>query len=620
MDQHHNESQLVLKSISELMNNTFIIQTYQRGYRWTKIQVEQLLSDINEFANKKNKQKNEFYCLQPIVVKKLDENKYEVIDGQQRLTTLYILLKYFENKREEDYYDTSLFSIEYVSRAESKKFLENIKVAQNHEDFIDFYFLKQAYISIENWFKINKDKVVRSRFLEVLIQREIENHSGIEVDIANNLRVIWYEVPLEESSSSIDIFTRLNIGKISLTNAELIKATLLQRSNLSNSDSVARLKQIQIATEWDLIEKRLQDDSFWFFIYNTRNFFQYENRIEYIFDLIKNRTPDKEKLFTFLELYNDLIYKSLSIDQIWNQIKSYFLILEEWYSDNELYHYVGFLIDSATTSDNTSRSIINELKTQSVTMTKEEFKNNYIFKKIADELRCENGIEEISYGDPKIKKILLMFNIQTILETQKSDMRFPFYKYKNDNWEIEHVSSQTDKILTNLKQKEAWRDDMLIFFFGNIQEEIDYKNYIDMLEKKESKDIAKINICRQLLVLKDNNVLHENTFEQCFNDIHKYFNDNEKLEDKDGIGNLTLLDAQTNRSYKNSFYPSKRQKIIENDKRGLFIPIATKNLFLKYYSTQLDDVMFWKKQDFKDYVSAIKKTLKSFLCEEENNV
>ena len=97
------ENKIELKSINELLGMKFFIPLYQRGYRWTEQQVKDLLNDIWEFSKKK-KQEYEFYCLQPLVVKlmsdeektkcKLDNNDewYEVIDGQQRLTTVSLFL------------------------------------------------------------------------------------------------------------------------------------------------------------------------------------------------------------------------------------------------------------------------------------------------------------------------------------------------------------------------------------------------------------------------------------------------------------------------------------------------------------------------------------------------
>ena len=94
-----------------LLNYCFNIPEYHRGYRSEKKQVEDLLNDLKDFIDKKS-DKKEFYCLQPIVVYKTDENSYDVIDGQQRLTTLYLILQALKNTIEENC-DTFLLTCKY---------------------------------------------------------------------------------------------------------------------------------------------------------------------------------------------------------------------------------------------------------------------------------------------------------------------------------------------------------------------------------------------------------------------------------------------------------------------------------------------------------------------------
>lgn len=66
------KSKISLKTINELLNKNFFIPSYQRGYRWKKRQVKELLDDIWEFINRK-KEEDEFYCLQPVVIKECNE-------------------------------------------------------------------------------------------------------------------------------------------------------------------------------------------------------------------------------------------------------------------------------------------------------------------------------------------------------------------------------------------------------------------------------------------------------------------------------------------------------------------------------------------------------------------
>ena len=108
---------LELREINKLIKERFFIPTYQRGYRWDERQVSELLEDVHEFMQTGRVQDGEYYCLQPVVVKKREDEKYEVIDGQQRLTTIFIIQKFLMKRT---------YQIEYASRAGSKDYLENI--------------------------------------------------------------------------------------------------------------------------------------------------------------------------------------------------------------------------------------------------------------------------------------------------------------------------------------------------------------------------------------------------------------------------------------------------------------------------------------------------------------
>ena len=108
-----------LKAIAELLdgNHHFYIPSYQRGYRWDKKQVEDLLKDIWDFARDDEKKKTDFYCLQPVVVKK-QENKWIVIDGQQRLTTLLLLLNFIKTgSRTPFVVNSTMYNIDYHTRS-----------------------------------------------------------------------------------------------------------------------------------------------------------------------------------------------------------------------------------------------------------------------------------------------------------------------------------------------------------------------------------------------------------------------------------------------------------------------------------------------------------------------
>lgn len=604
------ENQLELKSINQLFEYSFFIPAYQRGYRWKDTQVKDLLDDIWQFATDppKSEQGKEkpFYCLQPIVVKKTIDNKYEVIDGQQRLTTLFLVLKKLQNLIKSS--KKNFAGITYETRTDSWDFLEHVenKTENDAKQNVDYWHIWQAYQTILKWFKDKADK-----------SGDSTPSASIAPSVLNDTKVIWYEISKDDTNDSIDIFTRLNIGKIPLTNAELIKALFLQEVNFSGKE--AELKQIQIASEWDTIEKTLQDNAFWLFIYNPENPLQYDNRIEYIFDLMKERTKESEYYHTFNKFFkafsNAKKGNKLDIENSWLEIKKYFLTFEEWFRDYELYHYIGYLIACINKDKNEIKyteniiKTIKSLKEKSSEKTKEDFKK-HLKEQIKYHVKCNIG--NLKYGDGMVKKILLILNIQTILKTQKSDMRFPFYKYKLDNWDIEHICSQTDKTIDNNPNKRlAWIDDILDYFTGttDVNKAKEFK-----LEKDEEKEK---DILNSLIKLKESEKIEDETFDAVFKLVQKYFEEDSQTEEKDDISNLTLLDSTTNRSYGNSFFPIKRKRIIENDKNGIFTPIATKNLFLKYYSKKVRKIMYWTDNDASDYLEAIKTTLSDFFPKDE---
>ena len=97
-----NIDQSSIKKLFEDKKSDFLIPDYQRPYAWTDVECQTLWDDIFEFAfpgddvSKFNS--DEEYYLGPIVTFKNDDGKKEIIDGQQRLTTLMLLLRAFYSK------------------------------------------------------------------------------------------------------------------------------------------------------------------------------------------------------------------------------------------------------------------------------------------------------------------------------------------------------------------------------------------------------------------------------------------------------------------------------------------------------------------------------------------
>ena len=551
---------LELKSIENFRGFHFLVKDYQRGYKWTATEVRQLLDDLNEFEPKEN----EFYCLQPIIIK-VDNDKKELIDGQQRCTTIYLILQYLGQH---------LFDITYQTREQSAEFLNEIATlnlsgewndwvaSYSEKDNVDNYHFFQAYRTIQDWFA-EKSEDEKNCFLEKLLSKT---------------KVIWYEVTGE--IDSIELFTRINSNKIPLTEAELIKALFL----IALTDASTRREWV-VAQQWDTTENELEESEFWYFIAaNTPP----ATPIDYIFSLSEvvkkqeNYQGEYPIFNAYYNAYKNAENKKLWVETQWNEVRNNFLTLKEWFKDFEYYHLVGALIHLGY---NINTIFDLKLQSNSKTAFKEALKAE--FAKIIGSFG--NNLENVYYSSGKERKALLLFNIISILQSEEKAYRFPFNKFKIMNWDIEHIHAIATDTNNKAVQK-AWLEEN--------------KNYIT-----DDETLAKK--IQDILSLKE---IKEEELSSLVEEVTKYLSekgfDNDNIND---LSNLTLLDSGTNRSYKNIIFPLKRMRIIEEDKKGTFIPLCTKNVFQKYYTPKANNLSIWSKDDKENYRQSIITTFNTFV-------
>lgn len=561
-----------IKSINELLKFDFFVPSYQRGYRWGKEQVNDLLQDIWNFFNIPNKDEGEFYCLQPIIVKK-ENNLFRLIDGQQRLTTIYIILSYLDFYMSRYKYDK--FTLEYETRKNSKQFLSDIhKIATISSENIDFHYMSQAFLSVKEWFDQYPER--KEDFFNTLIKTNITDTIN---DISNNVRIIWYEIADDEKE--IDVFTRINSGKIPLTNAELIKALFLNSKNFTKEELVT--KQIEIAKEWDEIEYALQDDEFWMFISSSKD---YAARIELIFDIFANQEyEDKYTTYRYFVKQKNIISLWSTNDE---NIKKIFLTLKYWYEDRELYHLIGLLIATKTIK-------LKELYKEFVNKTKSDFLN-FLHTRIKNTINIHD-LDNLEYGshNQSILRVLLLFNIATILTNKNSYIRFSFDKFNNEQWSLEHIHAQQDQGLQSVEAKKTWL--------------FEIENQIALLKKDNIEDNKIDKLQDRIDEIVQDKKIDDEEFQTIQNEVFALFGESEV----DSIDNLALLTTGVNSALSNSIFPIKRNILKAKDSQGEFIPICTKNVFMKYYSTDTTNMHFWSQSDRKDYLEVIKNTLSKFL-------
>jgi hypothetical protein len=235
-----------------------------------------------------------------------------------------------------------------------------------------------------------------------------------------------------------------------------------------------------------------------------------------------------------------------------------------------------------------------------------EYLKNAIAKKVNFDIETLTYYTNSKHRD-LIHRVLLLMNIQTLLANEHSQSRFPFDSYKNDNWDIEHVRSQTEIALTG-NECVDWAKLVLEFYIGevvNIESLPKHKGVITTLPEKEKL------ICERLVDIIETGISREE-FNDVYTSVARSFQE-DKPPQSHSIANLAILDSGTNRAYKNAFFPIKRMEIMKREMTGSFVPICTKNIFMKAYSRRFDKIMHWSNRDASDYLNAIKSSLDVYL-------
>ena len=543
------------------IEGNFIIPEYQRGYRWEREHITMLLNDIWENGDAN-------YCLQPIVVKKRNDGSLELIDGQQRLTSIFLIMKCIRQLLPSI---EIKFSLKYATRLRCEEFLTSIdsKLANDNIDFLHIY---NAYQTIEAWFDDKKtDKVLKAI--------NLYKYFGEKV------KVIWYELEQklneeENKKESIDLFTRLNIGKIPLTNAELVKALFLSR----DSDGITKEKQLEIATSWDIIEHELHDNAFWAFLTNE-SASKYATRIELIFNMMANKHEnERENFFTFFYFIERM--KAESKIEIWKAIQSYFLILKEWFDNRDIYHKVGYLVVTGEKMQNLIKG--------SKDLSKKAFRDALDKKIISNLNLTKDKVSELSYknnGDKSvIEKLLLLFNVETVRILQNSTEKYSFVNHKGKTWSLEHIHAQNSEGLNKKEDQQQWLSSHR-------------KSLQDLMDRTSNKE----HIAEVISKIDENyDNITKVIFDVLFAEVFVLLSEGDDRSYMDSITNMALLSVGDNASLNNSTFDVKRNKILEMDKNGEYIPICTRRVFLKYYTESKDNqLQFWGEADRSAYINSM---------------
>lgn len=547
----------------------FLVPAYQRGYRWGPSEVGRLLDDINDSHGST-------YYLQPIVVKRLTDDRWELVDGQQRLTTLFLIFQFIKQSnlfpRAQAHY-----TLEYETRARSAEYLL-CPDEDGAKANIDFFHIYQAWECIRRWFAGQDDEV----------QAAIDLHTAL----ARRVQVIWYEAP--EDVDSRALFTRLNVGRIPLTDAELVKALVLSRSRdfIGQPD-----RALSVAAEWDSIERDLRIPELWAFLTGHAN--PQATHIGLLLDTLAGGPLglDRPPFHTFEALRPVIVQDP---EAFWDSVVDLHSRVLGWFEDRDLFHKIGYLVAAGATF-------------RAILALADGARRSQFEQALDDQIRSRLGLSgsrlrELSYEQSvdraRISNALLLLNVETIRNAHNSSERYSFRAHAAGEWSLEHIHAQNAEELRTVDQWQSWlrlhRDALVA---------------LPRLSQSQRSDLeARINAAIPSVT--------EETFHALEQEISALFaaDDTGASEgDEHGLANLALLDLHDNIALSNSVFEVKRLAVLELDRAGSYIPVCTRNVFLKYYTREpAQQLHYWSAQDRQDYLTEMERALRPYLQEDDD--
>lgn len=578
------------------VSGEFFVAAYQRGYRWGRSEVRQLLDDITGHAREARDRRAapDPYYLQPVVVigRHGRENSWELVDGQQRLTTLYLIAKYIGRKLGAEGDIKVGYDLTYETRNQdghdSRRFLQELNPDERDAN-IDYHHISAAYDAIEEWFSEQGNATTAA--------------SSIYGALADWVYVIWYEaVPGEQDPDfATNLFTRLNRDRIPLTDSELIKALVLSTSGAADGKPN---RQQEIAAQWDGFERDLRDPQFWAFL--TGQTSMQSTHIDFLFE---SMTPtvglkSRPRFWTFLKVFEDVQQRGAA--PFWRDVVERQGLLMGWFHDRKLYHRIGYLV---ATGDS-----IPELIELSRAQTHSSFRQTLVDRTRKHLNLTSSDASLLSYENDRYGKctdVLLLMNVETVLGSKDEGSRFSFHAYADEGWSLEHVHAQNSQDLKTELERRDWLRAHALKIRETVWS-VEVKPEVDGLTEKIDAHLAMPSTKSDSVGFQDISdrvfaLFSASASEIAANDVHR-------------LGNLALLQKDHNSRLNNAVFAIKRERILDLDKEGAHILPCTRNVFLKYYTTASDQQLaFWSPQDQKAYFARILETIRPYFLPDPSN-
>jgi len=417
--------------------DSFYIASYQRGYKWGDEPIKLLFDDLFDASNSsKNSKKDGEYYLQYITVKKV-KNHLEIIDGQQRVTTLTILLSIFDCR------NLIKNKLNYAVRGKVHEYMQEFIFNENNFDILNNnwsdYIAKYPYYDEQDiYYMYNAQVKFLEKFDEYLKNEDIKDK--FKLFVQNNVKLIVNVV--EPHISSELIFSNLNNNKVPLSNVDLVKGIFLTKlaREGENSKSFKEIleKRASLGRQWDEMENWLNRRDVKQF-YFSKDLSGMEGLLE-LFIAKNNYTFDRDKKHQYY-IFN-IIEKKLkngeSVIKMFDDLKQKYNTLYDWYHNFETYNLLGFILHHKGSNEDIKKLKINYKDTKS--------------KIIHELMQIRNKI--VTFKDKKIKlfnykdnpadihKILFALSV---FGMNNKKIKFDFYNFTEEKWSLEHIFPQNPK-------------------------------------------------------------------------------------------------------------------------------------------------------------------------------
>lgn len=561
------------------VSGAFFIPAYQRGYRWGPDDVDRLLADIWASGGAP-------YYLQPVVVKAMPDGRWELIDGQQRFTTLFLIFTYMKEHGLQK--AGAGYTLEYETREGSRAFLESPN-ADHRDDNIDFHHIFNAYERIGAWFERHGHRMqwAANKLYDFLFE---------------SVNVIWYEVPDDPEFDSISLFTRLNVGRIPLTDAELVKALVLTCSR--RLDGMADRSE-QIAAQWDVLERDLRVPEVWSFV--TGRHEEEATHIRLVLDTLADRIlpPPVDRQRPSYHTFETL-RPAIEADPrgFWDGVVSLHSLVMGWYGDRDLFHKVGYLVAIGES--------FSELVDSAAGLTQRSLQDA-LDERIRRRLHLTpyrlGQLDYESHGRA-CEEALLLMNVETVRTRSDSSERFSFHAHARGTWSLEHIHAQNAKPLK--RDEKVWAEWLRL-----------HRNALEDVPSLDSGRRSRLieEIDDALRTVGDGHSrIGGARFDAVRSQVEAALSESGSVSDGSvhDLSNLALLASGDNSALSNATFEVKRREVLRRDMAGSYIPACTRNVFLKYY-TQSDaqQLHFWGPADRAAYLAEIHRTLAPYLFRDE---